>query len=338
MRGRHRAERGRRRLRGVTTSWAPPRTVSDMSATIEVEGLTKRYGRTLALDDLSFSVDAGRVTGFVGPNGAGKSTTMRLLLGLDAPDAGEARVGGRRYRDLPAPLREVGALLDAGATHPGRRARSHLLWLARSNRIPTARVDEVLDLVGLTAVARKRTGGFSLGMEQRLGIAAAMLGDPPVLVFDEPVNGLDPDGIRWIRSFLRSLAEEGRTVLVSSHLMSELEGIADELVVIGRGRLIAHAGVAELLSGRSDGRVHVRTPQLTEVMAALAAAGGVVTSTDSDALVVSGLEPDRIAQLVAESGLRLDELYRERASLEDAFIELTRDAVEYAAERPGVGS
>ena len=309
-----------------------------MSATIEVEGLTKRYGRTLALDDLSFSVDAGRVTGFVGPNGAGKSTTMRLLLGLDAPDAGEARVGGRRYRDLPAPLREVGALLDAGATHPGRRARSHLLWLARSNRIPTARVDEVLDLAGLAAVARKRTGGFSLGMEQRLGIAAAMLGDPPVLVFDEPVNGLDPDGIRWIRSFLRSLAEEGRTVLVSSHLMSELEGIADELVVIGRGRLIAHAGVAELLSGRSDGRVHVRTPQLTEVMAAVAAAGGVVTSTDSDALLVSGLEPDRIAQLVAESGLRLDELYRERASLEDAFIELTRDAVEYAAERPGVGS
>ena len=199
-------------------------------------------------------------------------------------------------------------------------------------------MDEVLDLVGLAAVARKRTGGFSLGMEQRLGIAAAMLGDPPVLVFDEPVNGLDPDGIRWIRTFLRSLADEGRTVLVSSHLMSELEGVADELVVIGRGRLIAHASVAELRSASSDGRVHVRTPQLTEVMAALAAAGGVVTSTGSDALVVSGLEPDRIAQIVAESGLRLDELYRERASLEDAFIELTRDAVEYAAERPGVGS
>jgi len=308
-----------------------------MSA-IEIHGLTKRYGRTIAVDDLSFSVESGRVTGFVGPNGAGKSTTMRLLLGLDAADAGDAHVGGKRYRDLSAPLREVGALLDAGATHQGRRARNHLLWLARSNRIPAARVDEVLDLVGLAAVARKRTGGFSLGMEQRLGIAAAMLGDPPVLVFDEPVNGLDPDGIRWIRTFLRSLADEGRTVFVSSHLMSELEGVADELVVIGRGRLIAHASVAELRSASSDGRVHVRTPQLTEVMAALAAAGGVVTSTGSDALVVSGLEPDRIAQIVAESGLRLDELYRERASLEDAFIELTRDAVEYAAERPGVGS
>jgi ABC-2 type transport system ATP-binding protein len=308
-----------------------------MSA-IEIHGLTKRYGRTVAVDDLSFSVESGRVTGFVGPNGAGKSTTMRLLLGLDAADAGEARVGGQRYRDLSAPLREVGALLDAGATHPGRRARNHLLWLARSNRIPATRVDEALDLVGLAPVARKRTGGFSLGMEQRLGIAAAMLGDPPVLVFDEPVNGLDPDGIRWIRAFLRSLADEGRTVLVSSHLMSELEGVADELVVIGRGRLIAHASVAELRSASSDGRVHVRTPELTEVMAALAAAGGVVTSTGSDALVVSGLEPDRIARIVAESGLRLDELYRERASLEDAFIELTRDAVEYAAERPGVGS
>jgi ABC-2 type transport system ATP-binding protein len=308
-----------------------------MSA-IEVRSLTKRYGRTLAVDDLSFGVEAGRVTGFVGPNGAGKSTTMRLVLGLDAADAGEALVAGRRYRDLSAPLREVGALLDAGATHPGRRARSHLLWLARSNRIPAARVDEVLDLVGLAAVARKRTGGFSLGMEQRLGIAAAMLGDPPVLVFDEPVNGLDPDGIRWIRTFLRSLADEGRTVLVSSHLMSELEGIADELVVIGRGRLIAHTTVAELLSARSDGRVHVRTSQLTEVMATLAAAGGVVSSTGSDALVVSGLEPDRVAQIVAEAGLSLDELYRERASLEDAFIDLTRDAVEYAAERPVAGS
>ena len=307
-----------------------------MSA-IEIQGLTKRYGRTLAVDDLSFTVETGRVTGFVGPNGAGKSTTMRLLLGLDAADAGEARVGGRRYGDLAAPLREVGALLDAGATHPGRRARSHLLWLARSNRLPAGRVDEVLELVGLAAVARKRTGGFSLGMEQRLGIAAAMIGNPPVLVFDEPVNGLDPDGIRWIRAFLRSLADEGRTVLVSSHLMSELEDIADEVVVIGRGRLIAQASVSELLSSRSDGRVHVRTPQVTEVMAALASAGGVVTSTSSDALVVSGLEPDRIAQLVTERGLRLDELYRKRASLEDAFIELTRDAVEYVAEQPGEG-
>jgi ABC-2 type transport system ATP-binding protein len=263
---------------------------------------------------------------------------MRLVLGLDAPDAGEARVGGRRYRTLPAPLGEVGALLDAGATHPGRRARSHLLWLARSNRLPARRVDEVLELVGLADVGRKRTGGFSLGMAQRLGIAAAMLGDPPVLVFDEPINGLDPDGIRWIRGFLRSLADDGRAVLVSSHLMSELEGIADDLVVIGRGRLIAHTTVSELLASRPDGRVHVRTNQITEVMTVLASVGGTVTSTGSDELVVTGLDPDRIAELVAEHGLRLHELYRERASLEDAFIDLTRDAVEYVAERPGGGT
>jgi len=305
-----------------------------MSTAIEADGLTKRYGRTVAVDRLSFGVAAGRVTGFVGPNGAGKSTTMRLILGLDAPDAGEVRVGGRRYRDLRAPLCEVGALLDAGATHPGRRARNHLLWLARSNRLPSGRVDEVLALVGLSDAMRKRTGGFSLGMAQRLGIAAAMLGDPPVLMFDEPVNGLDPDGIRWIRVFLRSLAAEGRAVLVSSHLMGELEGIADELVVIGRGRLIAQTSVGELLASRSDGRVHVRTPQLTEVMAVLAGAGGTVTSTGSDALIVTGLDPERIAELVSERGLRLHELYRERASLEDAFIDLTRDAVEYVAERP----
>ena len=196
-------------------------------------------------------------------------------------------------------------------------------------------MDEVLELVGLSDVARRRTGGFSLGMAQRLGIAAAMLGDPPVLLFDEPINGLDPDGIRWIRAFLRELAAEGRAVLVSSHLMGELEGIADELVVIGRGRLIAQTSVGELLASRSDGRVHVRTPQVTEVMAALAGAGGTVTSTGADALVVTGLEPERIAELVSEHGLRLDELYRERASLEDAFIDLTRDAVEYVAERPG---
>ena len=305
---------------------------------IEVQGLTKRYGRTVAVDDLSFRVEAGRVTGFVGPNGAGKSTTMRLVLGLDAPDSGEALIGGRRYRDLRAPLREVGALLEAGATHPGRRARSHLLWLARSNRLPKQRVDEVLELVGLTDAARRRAGGFSLGMSQRLGIAAAMLGDPAVLVFDEPVNGLDPDGIRWIRVFLRSLAQEGRAVLVSSHLMSELEGVADDLVVIGRGRLISHTSVSELLSSRMEGRVHVRTAQLTEAMAALAGAGGTVTSTGSDSLVVTGLEPERIAELLSDHGLRMHELYRERASLEDAFIDLTRDAVEYVAERPSVQS
>jgi ABC-2 type transport system ATP-binding protein len=306
-----------------------------MSMAVEAHDLTKKYGRTLAVDGLSFRVQPGRVTGFVGPNGAGKSTTMRLVLGLDRPDAGEVRIGGKRYRDLRAPLSEVGALLDAGATHPGRRARSHLLWLARSNRLPSRRVDEVLELVGMTDAARRRMGGFSLGMAQRLGIAAAMLGDPPILLFDEPINGLDPDGIRWIRAFLRELAAEGRAVLVSSHLMGELEGIADELIVIGRGRLIAQSGVGELLASRSDGRVHVRTPQATEVMAALAGAGAIVTSTSSDELVVTGLEPERIAELVSERGLRLDELYRERASLEDAFIDLTRDAVDYVAERPG---
>jgi ABC-2 type transport system ATP-binding protein len=306
-----------------------------MSSAIEAHGLTKRYGSTVAVDALSFLVEPGRVTGFVGPNGAGKSTTMRLILGLDAPTAGEVRVGGRRYRDLRAPLREVGALLDAGATHPGRRARGHLLWLARSNHLPARRVDEVLDLVGLSDVGRKRTGGFSLGMAQRLGIAAAMLGDPPVLIFDEPVNGLDPDGIRWIRVFLRSLADEGRVVFVSSHLMSELEGVADELVVIGRGRFIAQAGVRELLASRSNGRVHVRTSQLTEVMAVLASAGATVTSTGSDALVATGLDPQRIAELAASRSLRIHELYRERASLEDAYIDLTRGAVEFVAERPG---
>ena len=306
-----------------------------MSTAIEAHGLTKRYGRTVAVDDLSFRVEAGRVTGFVGPNGAGKSTTIRLLLGLDAPDGGEIQVQGRRYRGLRAPLREVGALLDASATHPGRRARNHLLWLARSNGLPARRVDEVLDLVGLSDVARKRTGGFSLGMAQRLGIAAAMLGDPRVLVFDEPVNGLDPDGIRWIRAFLRSLAAEGRAVFVSSHLLSELEGVADELVVIGRGRLIAQTTVRELLASAPRDRVHVRTPQVADVMAALAGAGGTVTSTGADELVVSGLEPDRIAQLVAEGGLRLDELYRERASLEDVFFDLTGDAVDYIADTPG---
>ena len=201
-----------------------------MSMAVEAHDLTKKYGRTFAVDGLSFRVQPGRVTGFVGPNGAGKSTTMRLVLGLDRPDAGEVRIGGKRYRDLRAPLSEVGALLDAGATHPGRRARNHLLWLARSNHLPSRRVDEVLELVGLTDASRRRAGGFSLGMAQRLGIAAAMLGDPPILLFDEPVNGLDPDGIRWIRAFLRELAAEGRAVLVSSHLMGELEGIADELV------------------------------------------------------------------------------------------------------------
>jgi ABC-2 type transport system ATP-binding protein len=306
-----------------------------MEAAIAVHELSKRYGRTVAVDGLSFEVYPGRVTGFVGPNGAGKSTTMRVLLGLDAPTAGEALVLGRRYAELGAPLREVGALLDATAVHPGRRARDHLRWLAASNRLPRQRVDEVLELVGLRKAARRRAGGLSLGMSQRLGIAAAMLGDPQVLILDEPVNGLDPEGILWLRSFLRGLADDGRTVLVSSHLMSELEGTADDLVVIGRGRLIASTSVSELL-GSSDGRVLLRTPQPTEAMAVLVRAGGTVTSTGADTLTVTGLDAARIAELAAEKRISLHELTPQRSSLEEAFFELTRGAVEYSAggERP----
>jgi ABC-2 type transport system ATP-binding protein len=296
-----------------------------MDETIEVRGLTKRYGATVAVDNLTFSVSPGRVTGFVGPNGAGKSTTMRLILGLAAPDAGMATVGGEPYRNKLFPLREVGALLDASATHPGRRARDHLLWLAQSNDIPRSRVDGVLELVGLSTVARRRTGGFSLGMAQRLGIAAALLGDPPFLMLDEPVNGLDPEGVVWIRGFLRSLAAEGRTVFVSSHLMSELQGTADHLIVIGRGRLIADASVDELLVSAADGSVDVRTPDAAEVMTALANVGGTVVSTAHDSLTVTGLAAERIATLVAERGLRLSELTPRRGTLEDVYLELTTD-------------
>jgi ABC-2 type transport system ATP-binding protein len=304
-----------------------------MDATIEVHGLRKRYGSTLAVDDLTFTVQPGRVTGFVGPNGAGKSTTMRMILGLDAPDRGTALVNGRPYRVLDVPLREVGALLDARAFHPGRPARQHLRWLAASNRIPRGRVDAVLELVGLTRAARRKAGGFSLGMAQRLGIAAALLGDPPVLLFDEPVNGLDPEGIRWIRGFLRSLADEGRAVLVSSHLMSELEGTADHLLVIGRGRLIADTTVRELLDAAAGLRFNVRTPQPVALMALLAEAGAVVTSTDHEALTVAGLEAARIADLAADHGLRVYELSPHRVTLEEAFMDLTRESVDYAAGR-----
>jgi ABC-2 type transport system ATP-binding protein len=302
-----------------------------MQPSIEAQGLTKRYGDTLALDGLSFTVPAGLVTGFVGPNGAGKSTTMRIVVGLDAPDAGGALVNGRPYGTLEAPMRHVGALLDASAVHPGRRARDHLLWLARSNDLPDRRVDEVLDLVGLTAAARRRAGTFSLGMAQRLGIAGALLGDPPVLMFDEPVNGLDPEGVRWIRGFLRGLAAEGRVVLVSSHLMGELEGTADRLVVIGRGRLIAEAAVSELLGAASGDSVTVRTPAPGEAMGVLAGAGATVTSTGRDELEVSGLQAQRIADLMAERGLRLHALTPHRASLEEAYLKLTEGAVEYSA-------
>ncbi len=302
-----------------------------MNTSIEVQGLTKRYGGTVAVDGLSFAGRPGVVTGFVGPNGAGKSTTIRLILGLDAPDSGNATINGIPYSKIDSPLRAVGVLLDAAAVHPGRRAYDHLLWLAHSNGLPRGRVDEVLDTVGLTDAARRRAGGFSLGMRQRLGIAAALLGDPPILMLDEPVNGLDPEGIRWIRGFLRSLAAEGRTVFVSSHLMSELEDTAHHLVVIGRGRLIADTSVDELLTSASGNRVGIRTPDVPEVMSLLAEAGATVTSTGRDTLVVRGLAADRIADLTATRGLRLYELSPQRASLEDAYMELTRDAVEYAA-------
>jgi ABC-2 type transport system ATP-binding protein len=306
-------------------------TVTDVDATIEVDGLTKRYGATVAVDHLTFSVRPGRVTGFVGPNGAGKTTTMRMILGLAAPDAGAARIGGEPYVRKPFPLREVGALLDATATHPGRRARDHLLWIARSNGLPRSRIDEVLELVGLSGVGGRRTGGLSLGMAQRLGIAAALLGDPPILLLDEPVNGLDPEGIVWIRGFLRSLAAEGRAILVSSHLMGELQGTADHLVVIGRGRLIADASVADLLASSSNATVELRTPDLAPLMTVLANAGAQVVSTGPDAATVTGLHAERIADLAGEHGVRLYELTPRRATLEQVYLELTRDVVEHAA-------
>jgi ABC-2 type transport system ATP-binding protein len=298
---------------------------------IEVQGLTKRYGDREAVSNLSFTVPRGRVTGFVGPNGAGKSTTMRMILGLAAPDGGEALVDGHPYGELHTPLRQVGALLEATALHPGRRASDHLLWLAESNDLPRSRVGEVLDLTGLTEVAGRRAGGFSLGMRQRLGIAAALLGDPPVLILDEPVNGLDPEGVRWIRELLRSLAAEGRAVLVSSHLMSELEDTADHVVVIGRGRLIADAPVAELVAAASDASVTVRTPDTGAAMKALADAGAVVTSPGGDVLSVVGLAAEEVADLMAARSLRLYELTPHRASLEEAYMSLTQDAVEYEA-------
>jgi ABC-2 type transport system ATP-binding protein len=298
---------------------------------IEVCEITKRYGSTLAVDDLSFTVSPGRVTGFLGPNGAGKSTTMRMILGLDAPDAGHVSVNGVPYADLGFPLREVGALLDAHAFGAGRSAYHHLLWLAQTNHIPRRRVDTVLELVGLADVARKLAGGFSLGMGQRLGIAAALLGDPGVLLFDEPVNGLDPEGIMWIRSLLRSLAAEGRTVFVSSHLMSEMAVTAEALVVIGRGRLIAETSVADFVGASAGVHVRVRSPQARELADVLVASGAEVRDTDDGALAVHGLDPDAVGDLAARHGLVLHELVLHEPSLESAYMERTRDAVDYHA-------
>jgi ABC-2 type transport system ATP-binding protein len=301
---------------------------------IEVCELTKRYGSAVAVDGLSFTVHPGRVTGFLGPNGAGKSTTMRVILGLDAPTAGWATVNGRPYQRLARPLHQAGALLDAGAVHGGRPARDHLLAIAASNGISARRVGEVLGLVGLDSVADKRVRGFSLGMKQRLGIAAALLGDPQVLMFDEPVNGLDPEGIAWIRGLLKSLAAEGRTVFVSSHLMSEMALTADHLIVIGRGRLIADAAVMEFVQQSSRRDVVVRSPREADLAGLLAARGAVVTAEPDGGLAVTGLDAAAIADLARENGITLHELTPRHASLEEAYMELTRDSVDYRADVP----
>jgi ABC-2 type transport system ATP-binding protein len=298
---------------------------------IEARNLTKRYGATVAVDDLSFDVKPGIVTGFLGPNGAGKTTTMRLIVGLDHPNTGEVKVAGKRYRDLPAPLREVGALLDAKAMHGGRSAYDHLLCLAQSNGIPARRVKEVLGIVGLESVARRRANSFSLGMGQRLGIAAALLGDPAVLMFDEPVNGLDPEGIVWVRNLMRALAAEGRTILVSSHLMSEMALTADHLIVIGRGRLIRDEGVNDFIEASSQRSVRVSSPQVDQLVSLIQGAGAQVRPLTEGAIEVLGMDAAAIGELAAAHGVVLHELTPQKASLEEAFMELTSDSVEYHA-------
>jgi ABC-2 type transport system ATP-binding protein len=296
---------------------------------IQVRRLTKRYGPTVAVDDLSFDVLPGRVTGFLGPNGAGKSTTMRCIMGLDDPTSGTVRVNGSPYRQLRRPLYEVGATLEAAAIHPGRSARNHLRSLALTNAIPTSRVDEVLDLVGLDTVASRRAGGFSLGMTQRLGIAAALLGDPAVLILDEPVNGLDPEGIVWVRNLLRHLASEGRTVFVSSHLMTEMALTAEHLIVIGRGQLVADTGVDEFVRRASGGYVRVRAPEAERLAGLLRERGASVDVGNDGTLAVSGLDAPEVGELAGHHGVVLHELVAQHASLEEAFMELTRDAIEY---------
>jgi ABC-2 type transport system ATP-binding protein len=317
---------------------------------IEARALTKRYGPKLAVDQLSFTVQPGRVTGFLGPNGAGKSTTMRLILGLDRPNGGTATINGKPYRDLPNPLRTVGALLEARSVHTGRTAFNHLLSLAQSQGLPRQRVQEVIALVGLTEVANRRTGGFSLGMSQRLGIAAALLGNPGVLLLDEPVNGLDPEGILWVRNLMKQLAGEGRTVFVSSHLMNEMSVTADHLIVIGRGKLIADCGTREFIAQSTQQSVLVRTPDAAKLTSAITAEGGHVqtgeappddASDSAPVLTVTGIPAPRIGELAAASSVVLHELTPQTGSLEEAFMELTADSVEYgessrkpAAEAP----
>jgi ABC-2 type transport system ATP-binding protein len=298
---------------------------------IEVTEVRKRYGQARALDGMTFTVRPGQVTGFVGPNGAGKSTTMRVILGLDAADSGTALIGGRPYRTLRQPLSHVGALLDAAALQPSRSARNHLLWLAYSQGLTASRVDEVIDQAGLRSVIRRKAGGYSLGMRQRLGIAAALLGDPPVLMLDEPFNGMDPEGIIWMRGFLRGLAAEGRAVLVSSHLMGELQDTADHLVVAGRGRVIADTSMRDLIASASQNRVLLRTAARAAAMTALADAGAAVAATAPDVLLISNLSPERIVASLTAANVPFSEVSAHRATLEEAYLELTRDAVEFKA-------
>jgi ABC-2 type transport system ATP-binding protein len=305
-----------------------------MEATIDVIGLRKRFGTTTALDGMTFTVAPGQVTGFVGPNGAGKSTTMRVILGLDAADEGRALIGGRPYRSLRHPLHHVGALLDAAALHPARSGRNHLLWQAHSQGLSARRVDAVLAQAGMESAARRRAGGYSLGMRQRLGIAAALLGDPPVLMLDEPFNGLDPEGIVWMRAFLRALAGEGRAVLVSSHLMSELQDTAGHLVVAGRGKVVADTSVADLIATASGDQVALRTSARTEAMTVLAQAGATVTVTDRDTLTVAGLPSHQVVALLGGAGVPFSEVSAHRATLEEAYMDITRDAVEFRAPTP----
>jgi len=301
---------------------------------IKIDHLTKRYRDTLAVDDLDFEVKPGVVTGFLGPNGSGKSTTMRIILGLDHPTKGQATVNGTRYAELKAPMREVGALLDAKAVHPGRTARNHLRALATSNQIKKSRVDEVLEFVGISAVANKKVGTYSLGMSQRLGIAGALLGDPGCLLFDEPVNGLDPEGIKWIREFFRTLANEGRTVFVSSHLMSEMAVSADEIIVIGRGRFITSGSVDDLTKN-AEGTVLVRASDHDKLAALVTANHGVVHDATDEGLTIAGLSSDQIGQLSFDAGITVYELTPQRASLEEVFMDLTAGAVEYGAQKGG---
>jgi ABC-2 type transport system ATP-binding protein len=302
---------------------------------LEVAGLRKHFGSTTALDGMTFTVQPGQVTGFVGPNGAGKSTTMRVILGLDAPDAGQALVGGKPYASLDCPMRALGSLLDAAALQPSRSGRNHLLWLALSQGLPASRVDEVLGQAGLESVARRKAGGYSLGMRQRLGLAAAMLGDPHALMLDEPFNGLDPEGIVWMREFLRSLARQGRAILVSSHLMSELEDTADHLVVVGRGKVVADTSMAELIRAASGDRVLLRTTSPAAAAGALERAGGQIAAVTADGLEVTGLAAAEIVMVLGRMEVPFSEVSAHRASLEQAYLELTRDQVEYRAEPAG---